>query len=93
MARLYLGITATSVPAEQIFSIAGQILTKRRVSLTDNMVNTILCARNWLGFCELEKKELVYGSQIIEQAQELDRDGDFIVTDDAARWNESEEEL
>ena len=91
MARLYLSIPATSVPAEQVFSIAGQILTKRRASLTDNMVNTILCSRNWLGLSELEKQEVAYESRIVERAKKLEEDSDFAVCDAGADDDELKE--
>lgn len=36
MAKKYLGTPATSVPSERLFSIAGQILTKKRARLSPN---------------------------------------------------------
>jgi len=46
MARDFLAVPATSIPSEQMFSIAGQILTKRRGSFSESMMNTLMCSKN-----------------------------------------------
>ena len=58
MARDFLAIPATSVLSEQVFSLAGQILTKHRSSLSEGMMNSLMCTKNWLGFQELSKEDL-----------------------------------
>ena len=42
LAQRYLCITATSVPCERAFSKAGWIVNKRRCSLSDDHVSTLL---------------------------------------------------
>lgn len=49
MARDFLAIPATSVPPEQVFSIAGQILTAQRTTSSEGMVGAFTCCRSWLG--------------------------------------------
>ena len=77
MARDFLAIPATSVPSEQIFSIAGQILTKRRSSLSEGMMNTLMCTKSWLGFQELSREDLVAEEGLIECLKGLSIDGDI----------------
>ena len=79
MARDFLAIPATSVPSEQMFSIAGQILTKRRSSLSEGMMNTLLCTKNWLGFQEVTKEEIVNEENLVAHFDELSCDGDVLV--------------
>ena len=78
MARDYLAIPATSVPSEQVFSVAGQILTKRRSAMTECMMNTLMCTKNWLGFKEITQEELAIERDHFVQFQELSTDGDVI---------------
>jgi hypothetical protein len=47
MARFYLGIPATSVSSEQLFSKAGNLVVKRRSSLKPETVQMMLCVQNW----------------------------------------------
>ena len=47
-AQDYLGIMATSVPCEQLFSIAGLTITKSRNRLTGKSARAILCLKSWL---------------------------------------------
>ncbi|XP_037399654.1 zinc finger BED domain-containing protein 4-like [Pygocentrus nattereri] len=42
LAVRYMGITATSVPAERVFSKAGEVLSKKRNRLKGKTVNMIL---------------------------------------------------
>src|SRR6266542_6511296 len=44
----YLCIQASSVPCEQLFSIAGQVLCKSRNRLSDDIVRACLCLYSWL---------------------------------------------
>ena len=76
MARDFLAIPATSVPSEQVFSIAGQILTKRRSALSEGRMNALMCCKNWLGFHEITKEELGKEQELLAEIQELSVDGD-----------------
>lgn len=58
MARDYLSIPASSVPAEQLFSRAGDIVTKKRNRLLDHETKMLLLVKNWLGQPDYEQWEL-----------------------------------
>ncbi|XP_047192925.1 uncharacterized protein LOC118318563 [Scophthalmus maximus] len=47
-AQKYLATPATSVPCERLFSLAGQIVQKKRASLSSENVNNLVCLSNWL---------------------------------------------
>ncbi len=47
LARRYLAIPASSAPSESIFSIAGDIITKKRNRLSDESFRLILVLKNW----------------------------------------------
>ena len=79
MARDFLAIPATSVLSEQMFSIAGQILTKRRSSLSESMMNALMCTKNWLGFQEVTREELTAEEELLARIQEISIDGDISV--------------
>jgi len=38
----------SAVPSERLFSSAGYIVNKMRSSLEANIVNMLVCLRNWL---------------------------------------------
>jgi hAT family C-terminal dimerisation region len=39
--------TATSVPAERVFSSAGDIVTLDRVRLSDETIRAVICLKHW----------------------------------------------
>ena len=41
-----------SVPSEQAFSVAGDIVTKKRKRLESNTVRLLVLTQAWLGFVE-----------------------------------------
>lgn len=49
LARKYLASPATSVPCERLFSLAGNIVEKKRAALTSENVERLVCLSNWLG--------------------------------------------
>ena len=48
LAQDFLSIMATSVPYEQLFSIAELVITKSRNKLSGNSAREILCLKSWL---------------------------------------------
>ena len=71
----------TSVPSEQAFSIAGQILTKRRSAMTESMINASRCTKNWSGLQEFTKEGPDIERGILSRFQELALDGDTALED------------
>jgi hypothetical protein len=58
MARDYMSITATSVPSEQLFSRAGDIITKKRNRMLESSCNAVLLVKSWLGQEDVDLWEL-----------------------------------
>jgi hypothetical protein len=46
IARDYLSILATSAPSECVFSVGGDIVTKKRNRLTGDSIRMIVCLKN-----------------------------------------------
>jgi hypothetical protein len=57
MACDYMSITATSVLSEQLFSRAGDIITKKRNRMLESC-NAILLVKSWLGQEDVDLWEL-----------------------------------
>jgi len=55
-----MSITATGVPFEQleVFSRAGDIITKKRIRMLESSCNTVLLVKSWLGQEDVDSKEL-----------------------------------
>jgi hypothetical protein len=47
MARDYHVIPATSAPSERVFSIAGNLVLKKRTRILSENVRYVLCLRSW----------------------------------------------
>lgn len=43
-----LATPATTVPCERLFSVSGNIVSKKRASLTPTNVDKLVCLNNWL---------------------------------------------
>jgi hAT family C-terminal dimerisation region len=58
MARDYFAIPATSVPSEQAFSIAGDLISKKRNRMAPETANELMCLKSWYGLGEIAEDEL-----------------------------------
>jgi len=47
MARDYLAIPASSAPSERVFSVGGDIVTKKRNRIGGDNLRYLLCLRSW----------------------------------------------
>lgn len=54
LARIYLAIPATSGPSESIFSIGGDIITKKRNRLSPEMFRWIMLLKSWGVISDIE---------------------------------------
>ena len=50
IARDYLAIPATSVPAERVFSGGADLITDKRGSLNEDTIQAHVCLDSWKGF-------------------------------------------
>jgi hypothetical protein len=57
LARDYLAIPASSVPAERVFSRAGDLISKKRNRLSRETANMLMCLRYWLKLPEATAEE------------------------------------
>lgn len=48
LARKYLATPAADVPCERLFSLPGNIVQKKRATLSSNNVNKLVCLSDWL---------------------------------------------
>ena len=65
MARDYLAIPASSVPSEQVFSRAGDIISKKRNHLEGVTIAVLMCLQSW--FCIDEVKEAAEDLYSVEE--------------------------
>ena len=47
IARDFMAIPATSAPSERVFSIAGNLISKKRSRIASENVRYVLCLRSW----------------------------------------------
>lgn len=57
MARDYLAIPATSAPSERVFSVAGNLISKKRTRISSENVRYVLCLRSWGFLVEDDEEE------------------------------------
>jgi hypothetical protein len=60
IARDFLVIPATSAPSERVFSLAGNLLSKKRTRITSENVRYVLCLRSWGVLIEPKDEEELY---------------------------------
>ena len=48
LARKFLASPATTVPCERLFSLSGNIVTKKRASLSADNINKLVSLSSWL---------------------------------------------
>jgi hypothetical protein len=58
MAMDYFSIPATSVPSEQAFSKASDLITKKRNRIDPSSAKRYMCLRYWLGLEEVTDDEV-----------------------------------
>lgn len=77
MAKDYLSAPASSVPSEQIFSLAGDIITKKRNKLLEGSCSSLLLLKSWLKDPELEDWELSMceAGEIGDEEEEIEPSG------------------
>ena len=56
MARDYYAILATFAPSERVFSIASNLISKKRTQISSENVRYVLCLRSW-GVLEADDDE------------------------------------
>jgi hypothetical protein len=57
IARDYLAIPATSAPSERVFSLAGNLVSKKRTRISSENVRYVLCLRSWGVIVEDDEEE------------------------------------
>jgi hypothetical protein len=57
MARDYIAIPATSAPSERVFSVAGNLITKKWTKISSENVQYVLCLRSWGILVDGDNKE------------------------------------
>jgi hypothetical protein len=65
MARDYYAIPATSAPFERVFSIAGNLISKKRTRISSENMRYVLCLRSW-GILDLDndKDEIIISEDV-----------------------------
>ena len=60
IARDFLAIPATSAPSERVFSLAGNLISKKRTSIASENIRYVLCLRSWGVLVELKDEEELF---------------------------------
>jgi hypothetical protein len=59
VARDYLAIPGTSVPIEEKFSLADELITTKRNRLLPETINEVTCLNSWLKIDEFNEKKRI----------------------------------
>ena len=71
MARDFLAIPVSTVSSESAFSAAGRILGKNRTSLAPEILEALICAKDWLiGFNDDDEGEPMSGQRMFASDDE-----------------------
>jgi hypothetical protein len=54
-----MAIPATSAPSERVFSVAGNLITKKRTKILSENVRYVLCLRSWGILANTDNKEVI----------------------------------
>ena len=65
---------SSSVPSEQAFSVAGDIVTKKRNRLEASTVRLLMLTKAWLGLVEYERTE--YTEELLGEEGDYEADGE-----------------
>ena len=64
----------TSVPSEQAFSVAGDIVSKKRNRLEADTIRLLMLTKAWLGLVEFKKDE--YVEELLGEEANYEADGE-----------------
>ena len=84
MASDYHAIPATSGPSERVFSVAGNLISKKRTKISSENVRYVLCLRSWGILVEDDDEEEIIIDQewkIVEPPDPVSIEGVVVVED------------
>ena len=64
----------TSVPSEQVFSVAGGIVSKKRNRLEADTIQLLMLTKAWLGLVEFKKDE--YAEELLGEEANYEADSE-----------------
>ena len=70
----HLLILLYSVRSEQAFSVAGDIVAKKRNRLQSNTVRLVMLTKSWLGLVEYEMEE--FAEELLDEEGAYEADGE-----------------
>jgi hypothetical protein len=73
MARDYHSIPATSAPSERVFSVAGNLISKKRTKISSENVRNVLCLRSWGILDDADNEEEIIIDQNWKVVQPLEK--------------------
>jgi len=75
-----------SVPSEQAFSVAGDIVAKKRNRLESNTIRLLMLTKAWLGFVDYRKDQ--YAEELLGEEGHYEAD-----SESAAGSNDGEDSI